>query len=244
MNVPNRSDKYYKSIAMNKTLISSLLALASLSGSTPRESRPVTLIPKGTPSEWMECGCVNWADEFPYKPDVRFRMWHDGDFFYIEFEVNEEITKAEQNSPGDFVHKDSAVECFLQPDPENSPYYYSMEWNAAGHLFLAWRKGREDPEVAPLEVIESVQAWPSLGSEPFGETALGHPWTLKVAIPPTALFRNDITSWDGFHGRMNVYKCAQGLPKEKQAFLSWQPVHTPKPSFHNPETFQDVQFEQ
>ena len=198
------------------------------------------VVPSGEPSAWAPCACCNWADQFPYTPDVKFRMWHDSEYFYIEYMVDEELTKAEQTVRGGFVHMDSCVECFLQPDPENDPYYYSIECNAAGYLYLACRTGREDAIDAPLDVNLSVKTESSCGSEPFGTVALGHPWTLKLSIPTTALFRHKIDTWDGFKCRMNVYKCNQGM--ERQAFLSWAPVHTPKPSFHNPETFYNVEF--
>ncbi|MBR1705701.1 MAG: hypothetical protein IJ721_02800 [Bacteroidales bacterium] len=225
---------------MRKACLAPLLAGLSVAACAPK-ARPDLVVPKGTPSGWMEIGCVNWAEEFPAHPDVHFRVWHDGDFFYIEYKVREELTKAEQDVPGGFVHLDSCVECFLHPDPENSPWYYSLEWNAAGHMFLARRTGRDNPEVAPLAVIESVRTEPSLGHEPFGPVALDGPWTLKVAIPASALFKDGLRTWDGFTCRMNFYKCTQGV--ENKDFLSWSPVHTPKPSFHNPETFRSVEFE-
>lgn len=223
-------------------LVSSLVLTIMISLFSSCTSKPDFIVPRGEPSEWTPCACCNWADQYPYTPDVKFRMWHDSRYFYIEYMVDEELTKAEQTVRGGYVHMDSAVECFLQPNPEADPYYYSIECNAAGYLYLACRTGREDAIDAPLDVNLSVKTEPSCGSEPFSTVALGHPWTLKVCIPTTALFRHHIESWDGFRCRMNIFKCNQGM--EKKAFLSWSPVHTPKPSFHNPETFLDVEFEE
>ena len=198
------------------------------------------IVPRDTPSEWMEIGCVNWPELYPYKPAVRFRMWHDGDHFYIEFQVEEELTKAEQNVPGGYVHKDSCLECYIHPDPEHNPWYYSFEWNAAGHLNLARRTCRDDAEQAPLDVNFSVTEEASLGSEPFGTIAVGGPWTLKVSIPPSALWHDNVKSWSNFKCHMNLYKCAQGM--EKQMYLSWAPIRSEKVTFQKTEFFRPVRF--
>lgn len=197
------------------------------------------IIPENKPSGWIHCSCCNWPEDFPYKPDVQFRVWHDREHFNIIFRVSEETTKAEQDSVGAPVHRDSCVECFIQP--EDGEKYYNFEWNAAGHLAMAWRSGREDAESAPADVIESVSAVPSLGSTPFGEKSVGKPWTLEVAIPVSALFRSSLSSWKGLRCRINFFKCGDGL--KKQAFLSWAPIDTPTPDFHRPEFFREAVFE-
>lgn len=206
-----------------------------------RGEKPYLTVPKGHPSEWMECGCVNWADKFPAHPDVKFRVWHDSEYFNIEYQVCEDSTRAEQTVPGGFVHMDSCMECYIHPDPENSPYYYSIETNAAGQLNFARRTCRDDAEQAPLEVIYSVITEPSLGKEPFGMVALGHPWTLKVSIPASALFHDNLKTWDGFKCNMNVNKCTQG--RQNKDFLTWAPVDTPEPTFQKTSCFRSVIFE-
>lgn len=189
----------------------------------------------------MAYECLNWPEAYPYKPEVSFRVWHDSASFHIEFKVREETTKAEQSVPGGPVYEDSCVECFIQPRPETDPRYYNFEWNAAGHLAMACRTGRNDPEDAPLDVIASVKAEPSLGSEPFGEKTVDEPWTLHVAIPASALFNSGIEKWDGLKCRMNFYKCGDGL--KTMHFLTWAPIDTTSPDYHRPEFFRDVQFE-
>ena len=200
----------------------------------------IMLVPKNVPSEWMAYECLNWPDAYPYAPEVSFRVWHDSKCFHIEFKVREESTKAEQSELGAEVYQDSCVECFIQPKPED-PHYYNFEWNAAGHLAMACRTGRSDPEPAPLDVISSVKAEPSLGSEPFSEKALDKPWTLHVAIPITALFNAGLEKWDGLKCRMNFFKCGDKL--KTPHYLTWAPIDTPKPDYHRPEFFKVVQFE-
>lgn len=196
-------------------------------------------IPFKTPSEWHPIECLNWPGQFPYKPELKFRVWHDGKYFFIEYFVEEETSKAEQTVLGGPVYEDSCVECFIKPG--DGPHYYNFEWNAAGKLAMARRTGRDDPEDAPEEVLRSVVVEPSLGTEPFGETALGKPWSLKVAIPCSALFGDRVDRWCGRKMKMNFYKCGDGL--KTMHFVSWAPVGTPKPDYHRPEYFAEVEFE-
>ncbi|MBO4447780.1 MAG: hypothetical protein J5764_06615 [Bacteroidales bacterium] len=223
-----------------KKILFAFLSVALLAISCKSNDEEVLIIPRDTPSEWMEIGCVNWADQYPRHPDVKFRLWHDGEFFYIEFVVKEPTTRAEQDVQGGFVHLDSCLECYIHPDPENNPYYYSYEWNATGHMFLAWRRSRDELEKAPLDVINSVKTYPSLGTEPFSETALPEPWTLKVAIPVSSMYHTELDSWSGFECNMNFHKCTQGI--EDKDFVSWAPIDTPEPTFNKPVFFRPAKF--
>lgn len=229
---------------MKKTLLTALVmvALAALAASVffrPSTKNTTTMtIGRNKPETWEKIACLNWAEDFPYAPEVRFRMWHSGDMLHIEYAVDEATTKAEQNEPGGPVYMDSCVECFIQPDAAD-PHYYNFEWNAAGHLAMARRTGRQDPVDAPLDVIGSVSAVPSLGSEPFAECEAG-PWTLEVAIPVSAFFGDSIESLAGRSMKMNLFKCGDGL--KTPHFLTWQPVDTPKPDYHRPEFFVTVNF--
>jgi len=196
-------------------------------------------IPKNRYSERQNIDTLNWPESFPYKPQVSFVAWHDGTNFFLEYEVEEQGTKAEVNVPGDEVYMDSCVECFIKP-LQDDPHYYNFEWNAIGNLAMACRTGRQDPEHAPAAVIASVGSVSTLGSEPFTEKNVGK-WTLKVCIPASALFNSGIASFDGRRMQMNLYKCGDGL--KVPHYVTWQPVGTAKPDYHRPEFFVPVEFE-
>ena len=38
--------------------------------------------------------CCNWPDQFPYAPEVSFRMFHTGDYLMLRFDVAERCTMA------------------------------------------------------------------------------------------------------------------------------------------------------
>ena len=137
-------------------------------------------IPKNVPSPWYRLGCLNWEGDYPYAPDVQFRLWHDGEHLYIEYQVSERTVRALQDQPGQAVFKDSCVEFFIMPAPLTDRHYYNFEWNAGGVLYLACRTSRQDPEPAPPQVLASVRAESSLGPAPFPERPFEGTWTMKV----------------------------------------------------------------
>ena len=196
-------------------------------------------IPRNKKSEKQFIDVLNWPDSFPERPEVAFSAWHDGANLHIEYEVCEEGTKAEETTPGNEVYMDSCVECFIQPDPAD-PHYYNFEWNAIGNLAMACRTGRNDPEKAPLDIIGSVEAIPSLPRKAFSEQHVGK-WTLNVCIPAKALFNSGVESFDGRIMKMNLFKCGDGL--KRPHYLTWQKINTPGPDDHRPEFFVEVEFE-
>lgn len=197
------------------------------------------LVRKGIPSDWFGLENVNWKESFPYKPRVQFRVWHEGDTFHIGYNVREQGTRALQTVLGGPVYEDSCVECFIQPDPAD-PHYYNFEFNPIGMMAMACRTGRNDPEDAPREVLESVRIKTTAGKEPFDEKYVEE-WSLDIAIPASALFNSGVKDFSGRRMRMNFFKCGDGL--KVPHFVTWAPVRTPSPDYHRPEFFLPVDFE-
>ena len=237
------------------------LIIDRLSARTPEERelafRSVALHP---------VACNNWAAEYPYAPQVGFRIFHDGERLYLRFEVRESCTRALVEQDNGEVWTDSCVEFFLtldegegenegenegekkrkeekeddKEDKKGETGYYNFECSCAGRLLLAFRKRKPEPEYAPPETMRSIERIPSLGSACFAEREGDNRWTLTLAIPAAALFRHRLRSWSGVEARMNLYKCGDGLSRPH--FLSWMPVEAPAPDFHRPECFRTVKF--
>lgn len=201
--------------------------------------QPKLHIGKGKPSEWITLDCVNWENNFPYKPDVKFRIWHDGASLHLSYKVREQGTRALQSELGQPVYEDSCVECFIQPDPSD-PHYYNFEFNPIGMIAMACRTGRNDPQDAPGQVLGSITVKASAGSVPFEEKALDE-WTLDITIPATALFNAGIGDFSGRSMKMNFFKCGDGL--KVPHFITWAPIDTPRPDYHHPKFFLPVEFE-
>jgi hypothetical protein len=77
--------------------------------------------------------------------------------------------------------------------------------------------------------------------EAFGTEEGDFTWTLTVAVPIEAFSLSPVTALSGRTLRANFYKCGDELPTPH--FLSWSPIKTPKPSFHEPRFFGDLFFE-
>lgn len=184
--------------------------------------------------------CCNWPEEFPYAPEVSFRMFHTGDWLMLRFDVAENYTAALVTEDNGQVWTDSCVEFFIAPD---EGLYYNFETTCIGRMLLAGRKSRnEDLQYAPAEVLAGVKRFPTYPfGEPFAEREGDNRWSLTLAIPPQALFRHALTDWSGFTARMNLYKCGDKLSHPH--FLSWRPIQTGSPDFHRPEFFEEVTFE-
>lgn len=185
-------------------------------------------------------GCCNWPEQFPYTPEAAFRIFHDGKNVYIKFTVTENDIKAAVTEDQGRTWTDPCVEFFVSP--QGNLDYYNFECTCIGKLLLAWHPADAPKEAADMNVINSVKRFPSLGTEPFELRKGEHSWSVIEIIPATALFRSGIESFDGKEMGANFYKCGDELPTPH--FLSWNPIEWAEPSFHRPEQFGKLIFEQ
>lgn len=176
--------------------------------------------------------CCNWAEEFPYTPKVSFRAFHTGDRLVVRFDVEERYTMAHVAEANGEVWTDSCVELFIAPDTEG---YYNIETNCIGTMLVGYRREGEQAEHASPEFISTIVRSASLGSETFEEREGENRWSLTLQLPPQVMFRHEFDSWEGLELRANLYKCGDKLSQAH--FLSWQPINTPQPSFHQPSFF-------
>ena len=183
--------------------------------------------------------CCNWPDTYPYRPQVSFRIFHTGETLWLRFDVEERYTKGEVTEDNGRVWTDSCAEFFFRP--EGSDSYYNFECNCIGTLLVGHRRDRTQAEHAPAEVLRTVRRRATYPHAPLPETEGDNRWTLTLAIPAAALFRDRLARWDGVRGAMNLYKCGDDLSCPH--YLSWRPVGTPAPDFHRPEFFEPVFFE-
>ena len=181
---------------------------------------------------------VNWKD-YPYQPEVKFRIAHTGKEILLHYQVTEASVRAVAAEDDGRVWEDACVEFFLSP--EGNDFYYNFECNCTGKLLLhGGPAGGERPGASP-EVLRSVSRWASLGTEPFEERVGECSWEVALVIPVSAVFRHRIAELDGKTMRANFYKCGDLL--QTPHFLSWSPIDLPQPKFHCPEFFGELKFE-
>ncbi len=172
-------------------------------------------------------GQLNWPAEFPYRPDVRLKLFHDGENLFVRFQVREQGTAALETCDGKDVYMDSCVEFFLAPQREEDGLYYNFEWNTLGTLCYSCRSGRSDATLAPAEINAMVRTivrytGPDGTERIFGPASLfgddvpkrqafaeekgDNRWTLTARIPAAALFRHPLSAAPGRLPGLNPFR--------------------------------------
>ena len=182
--------------------------------------------------------CCNWAEEYPYAPEVTFKMFHTGEKLYLRFDVAEGYTAARVGEDNGEVWTDSCCEFFLSLDDEA---YYNVETTCIGKMLIGYRKKGQDVIHAGEDVLSQVERHTSLGTETFEERVGENKWSLMLGLPTSIMHQHKVESWDGLKLKVNLYKCGDNLSKPH--FLSWQPIALPQPCFHCPEFFTAVELE-
>ena len=191
---------------------------------------------------WNAVQCVNWA-EFPYKPEVSFRIMHSDTEIYLQFHVRENGARATFGyDAGSSPYRDDCVEFFMIPSDRDSSYF-NLEMNCIGHGTFHYGPNRNERHRCGDDIVSQIRRESTLGSEPFGTLEGEQEWTLTIAIPKRLYAQADLdlTSFSGRTVKANFYKC--GDDTAVPHFLSYYPVGTPRPNFHAPEFFGDLKFE-
>ena len=191
---------------------------------------------------WNAIDQVNWP-EYPYKPEVEFRIMHSETEIYLQFHVKEEGARAiYDNDFGSKPYTDDCVEFFMIPSDKDDSYF-NLEMNCVGHgTFdygpLGGKRYRCDDRI-----ISQIRRHSTLGSQAFGMREGPQEWTVTIAVPKRLYAQADLnlTEFSGRTVKANFYKC--GDDTAVPHFLSWNPVGTPKPSFHAPQYFGEIHFE-
>ena len=182
---------------------------------------------------------VNWPESYPYKPKVEFAAAHDGDALLLHYRVEEQSVRAVARQDHQHIWEDACVEFFIMPATDG--LYYNIECNCTGKLIVAVGKDRNGRVPAPLQVMQGVDRWASLGTEPFDVREEPTKWEVALRIPITTFFKHKLESFDGLKAKGNVYKCGDNLPVPH--FISWNPIKTESPDFHRSEFFGEMTFE-
>lgn len=173
---------------------------------------------------------INWPS-YSYKPDVGFYLAHNDRFLFVYYEVSEKNIKAKYVKDNDAVWEDSCVEAFLTTDINEG--YYNFEVNCIGTVLTGFGKGRENRTLLDENQMKSIKRASSFGKEVIGKDNLNGNWWLQLAIPFEL-----IGVKKGQVIQANFYKC--GDECKVPHFLSWRPISTPHPDFHQPTFFEEL----
>jgi len=188
-------------------------------------------------TEINKLDCLNWK-EFSYKPRVEFRIGHVDNLLLLQFSVTEKSVRAMETEINGNVYEDSCVEFFISTD---GLHYYNFEFNCIGTAHVAWGKDRYDRQVLPVGIIRDILVKPSLGTRSFPVQTGNFTWELCVIIPATCFIHDPNLNFAGLSGNANFYKCGDKLPEPH--YVTWNPVGTVQPDYHQLKFFGKIDFE-
>jgi len=203
---------YYKNIKKDEKELSALF-----------EGCPVNSIDK-----------VSWK-EYPYKPDVTFKIAYSDRCIVLKFEVIERHLRINNFQTNGRVWEDSCVEFFVS---FRRPFYYNLEFNALGIGLIGYgTNDRSSRARLPGHMIEKVKSF-SIIKSLADEKDVN--WNLTLYIPIEVFKYETIQSLKGLNCFANFYKCGDLLPEPH--YLSWSLISSPKPDFHLSEFFGNIEF--
>jgi len=180
---------------------------------------------------------LNWKD-YPYLPGVSFRIGHVGNGIWLKYYVAEKYILARETRTNGDVYKDSCVEFFISFDETN---YYNFECKAIGTIHLAYGPDRNNRKFVPEATVQKIETFSSLGNQPFHEKKGEFHWEILVRIPLECFAFSDMNTLSGRKAKGNFYKC--GDETSEPHFISWNPIRTETPDFHQPGFFGNLVFE-
>lgn len=182
-----------------------------------------------------EIDCYPW-DQNGYKPKTEARVVYTESGFHVlmtAYECKILGSRLEFNDP---VCRDSCMEFFLMPEPDNDARYLNFELNPLGTLYLGFGKNRFERAKVSDVLPELFQIKHSVTKETIKDFS-GLSWSIQYFIPFTFIRKiyGDLDFYSGKSMTGNFYKCAEdtNLPH----FGSWNTVESKVPDFHRPECF-------
>ncbi|SHG00090.1 Carbohydrate-binding family 9 [Mariniphaga anaerophila] len=180
---------------------------------------------------------LNWK-EFSYLPVVNFRIAHADDEILLKYYVAEKHLRARETRINGDVYKDSCVEFFISPDGKD---YYNFEFSCIGTIHLGYGPGRGNRKFVDPELVKKIEIRSSLGSAPFNDKSGDFEWEMMIRIPVEVFQYSNLKSFDGLKASANFYKC--GDETAVAHYVTWNPVKTENPDYHQPAFFGKLEFE-
>lgn len=172
--------------------------------------------------------CVSWK-EFPYQPNVAFKIAQSADALFIRFDVEEKALRVNNFASNEPVYEDSCVEFFIS---FRDQYYYNLEFNAIGVALVGYgTKDKENRKRLTAERISLIKTYSHISKD----AGQGVKWSLMLYIPLALFEEEKIATLKDNSYTANFYKCGDELPEPH--YVSWSPIQADEPNFHLPEFF-------
>ena len=173
----------------------------------------------------------NWPSVAPYAPDCHVVAARTKEYLAVLYHVRGLDLRATALQDGGNSWEDSCCECFVA-DPAGD-VYYNFELTCIGSLLAARRRSRTEGDLLDAEALGRVIRHSSLAPAVMEYAGSLFSWSVAMLIP-FALVGVDPDHLPATL-RANFYKC--GDKTAHPHFLSWNPIPTPSPDFHQPQYF-------
>jgi len=183
----------------------------------------------------IQIDTVNWRD-YSYQPEVTMLCGYSEDEILLKYKVLESHIRANNTELNSEVYKDSCVEFFIST---GTKFFYNFEFNCTGTAYAAYGITGDRERLEEKEVSR-IRTFSTLGKNPISVREIEEPWELTIAIPFDIFRDNELQKPGDQVFYANFYKCGDELPRPH--YLSWNPIKTGKPDFHQPDFFGKIRF--
>jgi hypothetical protein len=200
------------------------------------EQTPFELAPQLIEDKGNRCSIdsLNWAQQYPYHPFTAVNVAHSGKAIYVDFLVRCNYLRAVNYKNNTPVWEDSCVSIFIQPSSDSE--YWNFDFNCIGTVNAAHRSSRRPVNRLSDDDISRIERYASCGNKPFREVEGLFTWSVVARIPLDLI--NVAYQGNPIVMKGNFCKCATGTSQPH--FLTWNPISSPQPEFHVPESFGDI----
>lgn len=179
---------------------------------------------------------INW-ENYSNKVDVMFKIFHYKEGIILKYFINDSFFVLNNLNCNSAVYRDSCVEFFISFD---NTHYYNFEFNGAGTILSQYGKNRFNREFLTEADLSQIKTLSSLKKEITPLTKDVN-WELLIIIPTKVFKFDEIENIKNKKAFCNFYKCGDDLPNKH--YLTFFPVKTEKPDFHQLPFFGSVYFE-
>jgi len=178
---------------------------------------------------------LNWPERFGYRPLTTVCAACSSSAIYLLFQVHGNCLRATCTEDNQDVYKDSCVEFFVKQQDSDS--YFNFEFNCIG-ICKASKHLKDRYNFADLtqDKLRKIGRWSSIGNRAFHELSGMFSWELCVSIPFELMEVDPNNLPEKLMG--NFYKCADAT--EQPHYVSWNPIKTEQPDFHQPDFFGEM----
>ncbi len=185
----------------------------------------------------------HWPVQTEHQPETKVKIQYDNDYIYVIFHVKDCYIRSVASEVNDDVWKDSCVEFFFSPSPGNPDIYINLEANCCGVILAQRHTGpRQNSRFFDIEDCTNIQIATTFTEPIYKEITTPTEWTLEYAVPFDLIAKyTDISRPEsGVKWNANFYKCADDCSYPH--WITWSPIATKQPDFHQPGYFGILEF--